>query len=105
MNEACPRQPEGGKLTATHVGDIARNFKEIFTTEFWVITDIFEFLAFLAHFGPGFKAVIENLDAGRGAGCFEDIKMRLGPGCWRLWSNTFFVPAKILKTKKPKTHS
>jgi hypothetical protein len=34
MNEACPRQPEGGKLTVTHVGDIERILKEIFTTDF-----------------------------------------------------------------------
>jgi hypothetical protein len=34
MNEAKPRQPKGGKLTVTHVGDISRIFKEIFTTDF-----------------------------------------------------------------------
>jgi hypothetical protein len=38
----------------------------------------------LGHFGPEFKGVIENLDAGRRGGCFKDIKMRLGPRCSRL---------------------
>jgi hypothetical protein len=26
MNDACTREPEGGKLTATHEGEIKRNF-------------------------------------------------------------------------------
>jgi hypothetical protein len=34
MNEACPRKPEGGKLTVTHGGEVLKNFQEIFTTEF-----------------------------------------------------------------------
>ncbi len=85
MNEACPRQPEGGKLTVTHVGNILINFYNGFLSYNVFITDFFEFLAYLAHFGPEFKGVIENIDAGRGGGgCFKDIKMRLGPRRSRL---------------------
>jgi hypothetical protein len=40
MKEACPSQPEGGKLTATHGGGIERILKEIFATDFQVITGL-----------------------------------------------------------------
>ncbi len=66
-------------------------FKEFFKKFYYgflgyngFITDFFEFLAFLGHFGPEFKGVIENLDAGTIRGSFKDIKMRLGPRCSRL---------------------
>jgi hypothetical protein len=84
MKKACTRKPEGGKLTVTRKGEIYRIFNEIFTTDFRVITDlqrIFGMLSFLAHFDPEFKGIIENLEVGRGGGCFKDIKMRLGPRC------------------------
>ena len=70
MNDACTRKPEGGKLTATHGGEIIR-----------IYNGFFGFLAFLAHFDTEFQGVSENLEAGRRGGCFKDIKMRLGPRC------------------------
>jgi hypothetical protein len=93
MNEACPRQPEGGKLTVTHGGgylnNLSRKLYNGFLSYNGFTTDFLNFSVFGPHFGPEFKGVIEYLDTGRrggggGGGCFKNIKMRLGPRCSRL---------------------
>ena len=48
MNDACTRKPEGGKLTATHGGEIKRNknFYDGFLSYNGFITDFLGFYRF-----------------------------------------------------------
>jgi hypothetical protein len=63
MNDACTRKPEGGKQTATHGGGKLKEFFKNFShcEKKRIYNGFFRFLAFLAHFDPEFKGVIENL--------------------------------------------